>query len=215
MSLHICILWGLLDPKDIPGDPPADVIKQFSLHCSSEEQLYSFRNPRSCELISPTLIKLGTSASVTKHGKLATQVCLVEEHMIQCIQSYLAQFGLLRWWPDLRQSAYSLFNSACRIVAIDTFKQALVVHTYAHVQPNKFYVNDVSLLVKLYDHIVHHYHFMHYQWESRNPGCVKAADDANPTYHGHKQVGSFTEISRYITVIPSSLYSWLMHTLNF
>src|SRR5258705_8051953 len=97
MSLHVRILWDLLDPKDVPGDPPADVIRQFSLHCMSEEQLYSFRNPTSRELISPTLIKLGTSASVTKRGKLATQVRLVEEHMVQYIQGYLAWFGLLRW----------------------------------------------------------------------------------------------------------------------
>jgi hypothetical protein len=79
MSLHVRILWDLLDPKDVTGDPPAEVLRQFSLHCLSEEQLYSFRNPTSCELISPTLIKLGTSASVTKHGKLATQVRLIED----------------------------------------------------------------------------------------------------------------------------------------
>lgn len=192
MSLHIRILWGLLDPKDVPGDPPTGILEKFSAHCSAEEQLYNFRDPRSRELISPMLVKIGTSASITKCGKLATQVRLVKEHMLQYIQSYLARFGLLRWCPDLRQSPYSLFNSACRIVAIDTFKQALIVHTYAHVQPNKSYVNDISLLIKLYDHVVHHYHFLRYQRESRNPGCVRAADEASPTYHGRKRVRTFS-----------------------
>jgi len=93
--------------------------------------------------------------------------------------------------PDLVCFVGAL-TSACRIVAIDTFKQALIVHTYAHVQPNKSYVNDISLLIKLYDHVVHHYHFLRYQRESRNPGCVRAADEASPTYHGRKRVRTFS-----------------------
>ena len=92
MSLHIRILWGLLDPKDVPGDPPTGILEKFSAHCSAEEQLYNFRDPRSRELISPMLVKIGTSASITKRGKLATQVHLVEEHMLQYILPDLVCF---------------------------------------------------------------------------------------------------------------------------
>jgi hypothetical protein len=121
-------------------------------------------------------------------SRVASQVRQVEEHMLEYMQASLARFGLTTWCPDLRQTAYSLYNSACRIIALDTFKQALVAHTYAHLQPNTAYVKDTSLLVKLYDHFVHHYMFMRYKKDKRNPGSVRAADDAGPQYRGRKRV---------------------------
>jgi hypothetical protein len=89
MALHVRLLWGLLDPKDVSNDPPMEVLQQFSVYCPAEEQLYNFQNPRSPELVSPMLVKIGTSASISKRGRLATQIRLVEEHMLQYIQSYV------------------------------------------------------------------------------------------------------------------------------
>ena len=184
----------MLDAKDVPVDPPAQVQVIFMANCSTEDDFRQFRAPESQELVSPTLIKIGTAASIQKQGKLATQVRLVEEHMLQYIHSYLARFGLIRWCPDLRQSAYSLYNAACRIVAVDTFKQALMIHAYSFLSPNRAYVNDLSLLFKIYDHIVHHYHFVRYQRNVRNPGCVKATDDASPTYQGRRRVSAVLSV---------------------
>jgi len=180
-----------LNAKDIPEDPHPEVLNIFSSHVSTQEQLFSFRESRASHLISPTLVKIGTAASVTKTGKIANQIRNVEEHMINYIHSYLARFGLVRWCPDLRQSAYSLYNSACRIVALDTFVQALVADTYAHVSPNRQLAKDLIVLAKIYDHIVHHRHFLRYQRNSRNPGCVKASDEASPTYQNRRRVRIF------------------------
>lgn len=198
MSLHIRLLWGQLDAKDIAEDPPATVVTEFGRHCSTEEQLYQFRSPQSRQIIDPTLVKIGTS-DIIKGGRLANAIRLVEEHLIHYIQAYLSRFGLLRWCPDLRQSPYSLYNSACRIVAIDTFKQAIVSHAYDHYKPKRCYIDDMELLIKIYDHLVHHFHFSRYQREVRKPGSVRATDDASPSYHSRKRVCClFFDMSRVL-----------------
>ena len=92
------------------------------------------------------------------------------------------------WCPDLREMAHSLYNSACRIIALDTFKQALVSHAYAGVQPKLDYVKDMQLLIKIYGHIIHQ--FFHSRWcrELQCPGSVAAADEASPAYRSRTRV---------------------------
>jgi hypothetical protein len=86
------------------------------------------------------------------------------------------------WGPDLRETAYSLYNSACRIIALDTFKQALVSHAYTSTQPNLKYVKDMALLIKIYDHIVHQYFYSCWHLDIQHPGSVAAEDETNPAY---------------------------------
>jgi hypothetical protein len=81
-----------------------------------------------------------------------------------------------------------MYNAACRIIALDTFKQALVSHTYAHLAPNLLYIKDMVLLVKLYDHFVHHYLYNQYKQECHAPGSVRACDKAGPGYHRRNTV---------------------------
>src|SRR6266540_1348428 len=107
------------------------------------------------------------------------------------MQSRLATFGLTSWCPDLRQTPYSLYNSACCIIALDTFKQALVSHTYASLQPNLIYATDMNLLIKLYDHFVHYYMFTRFKREGKMAGSVRAADEATPHYRNRARVSLF------------------------
>jgi len=71
-------------------------------------------------------------------------------------------------------------NATCHIIALNTFKQALISHAHMHLAPKLLYTKDMVLLVKLYDHFVHHYLQQHYQKECWTPGSVKAADEASP-----------------------------------
>ena len=134
-------------------------------------------------LISPSLVCIRTSISITDRSHIASQLRQIEEHIIDYIQSSLARFGFVMWCPDLRQTPYALYNAACRIIALDTFKQALVSHSYAHLAPNLSYVKNMVLLVKMYDHFVHHYLYNRYKKECHTPGSVRARDEANPGYH--------------------------------
>jgi hypothetical protein len=164
------LLWGLIDPKQPPTTPPDDILLSFGSWFQDEASLMEARNGR--PLVSPSLVHVRTSLSVTDRGHIASQLLQIEENILEYIQSSLARFGLVMWCPDLRQKPYALYNAACRIIALNTFKQALVSHAYAHLAPNLSYVKDMVLLVKMYDHFVHHYLYSRYKKECRAPGSV-------------------------------------------
>jgi hypothetical protein len=189
MTLHLRILWGLVDPKQVPQDPSDQILATFASCFTTEASLYECREGPM--RIAPTLVQIGSSVSITDHGQIAAQILLVEEHMLEYMQACLARFGLTSWCPDLRQTPYALYNAACRVIALDTFKQALVSHTYAHLKPNTTYAREMELLIRLYDHVVHHYMYLRYRRDSRNPGCVTAADKASPQYRGRARVCAF------------------------
>lgn len=180
------LLWGLIDPKHPPTTPPDDILLSFGSRFLDEASLMEARDGR--PLVSPSLVRVRTLLSITDRGHVASQLRQIEEHILDYIQSSLARFGLVIWCPDLRQTPYALYNSACRIIALDTFKQALVSHTYAHLAPNLSYVKDMVLLVKMYDHFVHHYLYTRYKKECRAPGSVRARDEAGPGYHRRNKV---------------------------
>ena len=193
MNLHICVLWGLLDLKEVPKNPPNEILVTFVDCFSTETSLYQCREGPL--LIPLSLVQIGSSVSVTNCGQIAIQVRKVEEHMLEYIQACLARFGLICWCPDLCQTPYALYNAACWVIALDTFKQAHVSHAYAHMKPNTTYAKDMTLLICLYDHFVHHYLYLHYKKDCRNPGSVKAAVEASPQYCGCTQVRtSFTNL---------------------
>ena len=180
------LLWGLIDPKQPPTTPPDDILFLFGSRFQDEASVMEAQNGR--PLVSPSLVRVRTLLSITDRGRIASQLRQIEEHIIDYIQSSLARFGLVVWCPDLRQTPYTLYNAACRIIALDTFKQALVSHTYAHLAPNLSYVKDMTLLVKMYDHFVHHYLYTRYKKECRVPGSVRARDEAGSGYHRRNTV---------------------------
>jgi hypothetical protein len=194
MKLHVRLLWGLFDPKQPPPTPDDETLHVFALRFRNESSLMNARAGGS--FVAPDCVRVGVS--ITDRGVVASQLRHIEEHIIEYIQACLSRFGLLAWGPDLRQTPYALYNATCRIIAIDTFKQALASHAYAHLAPNLAYAKDMVLLVKLYDHFVHHYLQQRYQKECRVPGSVRAADEASPQYHNRQRVHPFFLSSVYI-----------------
>jgi hypothetical protein len=117
-------------------------------------------------LVAPSMVQVHTSLSITDCGQVAAQFRGIEDHIIEYIQACISKFGLLVWCPDLRQTPYALYNAACRIIALD----------------------DMVLLVKLYDHFVHYYQQSHYKKECWMPGSIRAADEASSQYKGRARV---------------------------
>ena len=185
LALHVRFLWGLLDPRDVPSNPLDKELRIFDARFSVHKNLYDI--PTGPPLVPLSLVKVGLSVSLAS-GRIAAQAQMIEEHILEYMQACIARFGLTRWAPDLRQTPYSLYNAACRIIALDTFKQAVVAHTYDHIGPNVAYVKDVPLLIKLYDHFVHYYLFNRYKKDSCNAGSVRVADEANPIYKNRARV---------------------------
>jgi hypothetical protein len=182
LRLHIRLLWGLFDSKDIPKLPEEAVLTRFKEHFLTEASLENFQARR--PIVPISLVKVTS----TKLGRIGAQLGLIEEHIISYIQGCLARFGMTSWCPDLRETAYSLYNSACRIIALDTFKQAVISHAYAGVQPKLDYVKDMQLLMKIYDHIVHQFFYSRWRRDVQRPGSVAAADETNPAYKARNRV---------------------------
>lgn len=192
ISLHLRILWGLLDANEVPKNPPDEIVSSFNKRFSTEAQLYASQNSDR-DLYPRHLVQIGTAMSVVQTGRIANQARLVEEHMLDYVQARLAKIGLPFWCPDLRHSAYSLYNSAHRIVALDTFRQALVSHTYIHLNPNAAYASTSPILIRLFDHFVFHYMKLRYQREGRHPGTVTRSLRNNPQYVARIRVGPLRE----------------------
>ncbi|KAH9475967.1 hypothetical protein JR316_0011532 [Psilocybe cubensis] len=183
MNLHIRILWGLENAKQTPAPPAPELLNSFYSRFSTEAQLMGAITQESAPRLVPThLVQIGLAMSASK-GRTARQARLVEEHMLSYMQACLSRVGLVRWCPDLRQTPYSLYNSACRIIALNTFRQALVSHTYIHLGPNLAYATDEGLLIKMFDHFVFHVMQERYQKELRNPGSVLQNLENTPLYN--------------------------------
>jgi hypothetical protein len=206
IALHLRISWGLIDAKQIPGDPPIEILNMFRKRFSTEAELYEAQDGD--VLIPPSLVKIGSAVTMKSRGTVPRQILMVEEHILEYIQACLAKFGLIRWCPDLQQSPYSLYNCACRIIALDTFKQALVSHAYMHLKPNTAYASDMVLLTKLYNHFVHHFMLSRYKTDLRNPGRVKAADKMSPQYRSRLRVSNyFTHFHQFAHILLLVMFS--------
>ncbi|KAJ7631336.1 hypothetical protein DFH06DRAFT_1337752 [Mycena polygramma] len=92
---------------------------------------------------------------------------------------YLAKLGLSVWAVDFTQSAYSMYNTAMRMCAIDTFRFMLGATYYDFLRPDTRYVNDPALMTKIYDHFVHVYLFKKWKLEMRAEGSNKLNAERN------------------------------------
>ena len=173
-----------LIPKNHLWLLPTEVLLLFNSQFQDETSLMEAQGV-STLLISPSLVHFHTSTSITDHSHIASQLQQIKEHIIDYIQSSLARFGFVVWCPNLCQTPYTLYNAACQIVALlNTFKQALVLHTYAHLAPNLLCIKNIVLLVKMYDHFIYHYLYNQYKKEC----YIRACNKASPEYYHQNTV---------------------------
>jgi hypothetical protein len=184
LQLHVHILWGLIEANTVPPTPQVDQIAVFNAHFSNtatEEDLRQ-ASDGDTSLIAPSLIQIGFAISPVTHKRIAWNIKNVEESILHITQHFISKFSLAHWCPDLNQSPYSIYNNACCLIALETFKQAMIAHAYDHLQLSQKFIKDTTLTIKLYDHFVHHHMYEIFKKEICNPGSVKATSEANPQY---------------------------------
>ncbi|KAJ2911517.1 hypothetical protein MD484_g8895, partial [Candolleomyces efflorescens] len=202
LILHVRMLWKMLSPSDLPQDPSLEAIERFSTTFKTSNAL-DLQRRSSSMLININHVRgmAFLARSTASKSKIVNMVSTLEENYLEYIDAYIARFGMDEWCPDLRQSPNSLWNSACRIIALDTFKQGLVTHAYAALKPNQVYVHNMEVLTRLYDHIVHFYFQQRYTRNAHNPGSVQAVDETNPTYRNRLRLAKarqkFLELNGY------------------
>lgn len=196
MLLHIRILWDLLDSKSIPYDPPRHIIDSFSAKFGSKAQVEALDIQRAHPLVDAESVQLPTSVVEKTGSRIVANHSKVNTSILSYMKACIARFGFTLWRPDLRQNADSLYNSALRIIAIETFQQALVSNVYGLAfKINTVYAADVSLLIKIYNHFVFHYFAGRYRRDSKNPGSVVRMDKKSGPYKLRSDVGFLFGIS--------------------
>jgi hypothetical protein len=180
LYLHLRILWLLLLPNAVPQLPSRDSLAAFKSRYTSDTQILAAREGPT--LISEASVRVARLSQLPNAGKHATDAALVEAFVIDYIATYCAKFGLTEWAPDLRDTPYSLYNSAHRIIAIDTFRQAMAARAYSHMGPNQDFLHDTALLMRVYDHFVHHFQLQRFKKEGKIPGSVALIEQLRPTY---------------------------------
>ncbi|KAF6741356.1 hypothetical protein DFP72DRAFT_834259, partial [Ephemerocybe angulata] len=190
-TLHIRILFRLLNGRSVPPTPPDLAITKFNDRFKSNADI-THQTRSKTVLVAVNEVRCAAFVANSPHrdSRIAKTVRKMKDSVILFIDTCLARYGLTEWCPDFRQSAHSLYNAAHRTIAIDTFQQAAVSHAYASLKPNLKYAEDMGWLMKLYDHIVHHFFYRRYVRNLRNPGSVAAEDEANSAYHNRSRLAA-------------------------
>ncbi|KZT20049.1 hypothetical protein NEOLEDRAFT_1040197, partial [Neolentinus lepideus HHB14362 ss-1] len=170
---HIWILWRL-GHYQVPQVPPSDVLQDFFVHFSSEHDLVAV-DAAGLLLVDASIVTVLSKFRFVGLGVADHPAVVVEDEMLRFIQTLIARFGFLCWCPNLRDTPYSLYNSACHIIAINTFKQALLADTYRHLVPNLCYAC-------LYDHFIHHLQLKRFLKEQKSPGSVSQSEGWGKSY---------------------------------
>ncbi|PPQ76393.1 hypothetical protein CVT24_007927 [Panaeolus cyanescens] len=176
---HIRVLWNQISRTSIPSDPPKEVLKQFDQRFTSEDDLYKQRHAE--PIIHPNNVSIQRWDEIPPdpHNKNIMRLRQIPDTALQMMRTTAARYGLKAWAPDLRQAPYGLYNSACRMSAIDSFRQAVIAQVYAMFAPTTRFISDMDLLIKIYDHTVHYFHYRRYVRELANPGANAEQDEDN------------------------------------
>lgn len=155
LYLHIKILWGLVHKKAVPQAPCPDSLKEFYNWFTLVTEVEDAANNEAApQLISATEIK---SLCNMRSGqiKIGKGIVNVKQFFTLYIQATLAWLGIHQWAPNLNNAPDSLYNKACRVSAIKTFCQVVVLGAYKFMNCSQRYINQIGLLTQAYNHYIH------------------------------------------------------------
>lgn len=125
LFLHIRMLWGLFEQNSVPAKVDPSLSKEFYNRFNSISDLKNaISDPQAPELISQEDI-ISLRQGQAGRFKLGRGLANIDEMHILYVHAMLAKVGICIWGPNLEESHDSLFNSACRITALNMFQQLL------------------------------------------------------------------------------------------
>ncbi|KAF9035826.1 hypothetical protein BJ165DRAFT_1355103, partial [Panaeolus papilionaceus] len=188
LMFHIRVMWNQVDRRSIPYDPPSNLLRRFDQRFSSEEALYEQRYAEPLIKAQEVDIQDYRALQRDTKNKNYMRLKLIPDTAIAMMKTTAARYGLRAWAPDLRQAPYGLYNSACRMVAIDSFRQAITADIYAMFKPDTRFNSDIDFLIKVYDHAVHYLHYRRYLRELALPGSNAAQDVENTATQNRRRL---------------------------
>ncbi|MBW0560292.1 hypothetical protein O181_100007, partial [Austropuccinia psidii MF-1] len=124
---HIKLLWGMIKKEAIPTIPNPTQLSIFSQLFSNPEQVESAITNDAPPLVPLDTIETlrGLQGQRTKVGK---HFLNLSNFLIWYMQVSLSKLGIIRWAPNVFEQPDSLYNEACRISALKTFRQLANFH---------------------------------------------------------------------------------------
>ena len=141
-------------------------------------------------------------------------VSRVLENALRVIFAMVHSFGLPSWHPNLLDGTpTSLYNGALEVIALWTFEQAATAFAYAHLSPNMCYLQDTTLVQKLYKNFLWSYLKGLALKEHKEPGSVVRGVQENKAYKSQIEVhNSKSIVLRLLTYLSQQLtrrrYQW-------
>lgn len=186
------MLWRHLDATSKPPAVDPSQLAEFNARFSND--LNESDLARICSssqpLILPSLVQVQSSIPVTiaaAQSRILSGARRLEEFVLEYIQATVSKFGLTFWCPDMTQTAGSVYNSACRIIALDTFRQAVASQQY-RLGPAEKFLKNMPLLISIYNNFVHYRMRKTFDREMLYPGKTKQLAGNNPAYQNRARV---------------------------
>ncbi|KAJ7861677.1 hypothetical protein B0H14DRAFT_2189653, partial [Mycena olivaceomarginata] len=177
---HIRFLWGCLDSASAPPSASADVVARFELRFEGATVADLKRTGQySHPVINPSQVGVDVTEALRSKNRIVRAFCQLEESAILHVKAYLSKLGINVWAVDLTQSPYSMYNSAMRMCAIDTFRFLIAGTYYDFLHPDTRFIKDSALILRLYDHFVHRYMYDKWKVDIRTPGGNELAAERN------------------------------------
>ncbi|PLW23732.1 hypothetical protein PCASD_12610 [Puccinia coronata f. sp. avenae] len=168
--IHIKLLWGLVTQHAVPTSPDPTFFTKFHQRFSRTKEItQTLQTSGSPPLISESQIQTLRDA---KCGcvKIGKGILHISEFFLEYMWATMAKIGFCQWAPDLDSQPDSLYNEACHMSAILTFRKAVVIKVYLYMSINKAYAKDIPLLQDTYNHYVHYYLAQIYAKEKKEVG---------------------------------------------
>ncbi|MBW0583445.1 hypothetical protein O181_123160 [Austropuccinia psidii MF-1] len=169
-SIHIKSLWGLVYQDSIPMVPEYSQLKEFNTRFEfAEDIVQTIHNPSTIPLVPENEIITFRGVKPGKK-KIARGIINLTDFFIKYVLALLAKVGIRRWAPDLNASSDTLYNEACQISAIQTFRQLAAGGAFEYMNINLRFLEDLQLLEATYNHIVYFTLAKRYQKELKEKG---------------------------------------------
>ncbi|MBW0514326.1 hypothetical protein O181_054041 [Austropuccinia psidii MF-1] len=167
---HIKLLWGLIYQNSVPMSPDYTMLKEFNTRFSFLSDIMTqSENPNTLPLV-PLEEILTLRNTPPGKKKIGNAIIHMTDFLIKYVVTSLARLGIRRWAPDLNEASDTLYNEACRVSALQTFRQIAISGAYEYMNINLVYLENIQLLTNVYNHFVHWYMAQRFKKEAKEAG---------------------------------------------
>lgn len=188
--MHIKMMWGLYQTTDVPTTPDPVLLKDFYLRFSNADEVQTVVENKA----SPDVIQIHSIMSMkevrTSGGRIANSLGHIGQIYILHCQGILAKRGIRAWGPDLNNASDSLYNSACRITCLKSFRELLSSGAYNYMNPSKEYINALPLFIRYDNHFVHYLMTDKFKAKTKNAGIL-AKQNSRKVMQKNRESGFF------------------------